>query len=76
MKYQNEVCSSVTAYWPCSSVDVTVKHTRTRTHKQTHRHTHTTHTNTIYFKSTLSVLFPQQLLFMNEQHVNNDLYNR
>ncbi len=39
---------------------------------ETHTHTHTH----IYFKSTLSVLFPQQLLFMNEQHVNNDLYNR
>ncbi len=59
MKYQNEVCSSVMAYWPWSSVDVTVKHT----------HTHT-------FISSQHFLFTQQLLFMNDQHVNNDLYNR
>ncbi len=61
MKYQVEVCSSVTEYWPWSSVEVTVTHTHTHTH--------------IYFKSTLSVLFPQQLLLMNGNHVNNDLYN-
>ncbi len=59
MKYQVEVPSSVTAYWLWSSVDVTVKHT----HARTHAHTHT------YFKSTLSVLFPLQLLLMNNHHL-------